>query len=195
MNWLWENRTWLFSGVGVAALTALIRFVRRLWVPAKQPSRTAEIAAIENASLVDSPIAIGSNISQVIHVPSEAARPTAGISPTQPTPEKIRSEIEGLPLYLQRDAEKNYVAVAVRWRVLLRHISRQSSDNDICDVALSVPGEPGSVIFCEVRTSECPRLRSAKEETLIQVAGFIQEVRMAGLTIRLRDANLTFLDE
>jgi hypothetical protein len=92
MNWLWENRTWLFSGVGVSALTALVWFVRRLWVPAKQPSITAEGAAtIENASLVGSPVAMGPNISEVIHAP-----PTTGISQTQPTQEKIRSEIEGL---------------------------------------------------------------------------------------------------
>jgi hypothetical protein len=54
-KWLWENRGWLFSGVGVVSLTALLSLMKSAirgiahWRPARAARRTKPEAALSSA--------------------------------------------------------------------------------------------------------------------------------------------------
>src|SRR5271169_180561 len=72
MNW-WE---WVFSGVGVLAVTLIIEWIRR----GARPSGHEAMLTAQGARVSDSPVASGSNISQKIN------SPTLNVSLPAPTP-------------------------------------------------------------------------------------------------------------
>src|ERR1700680_852584 len=65
---LLPTEIWLFSGVEVALVPALLWFIRRFLTDAPNhgSKNDARVTSIENASLLGSPIASGSNISQTV---------------------------------------------------------------------------------------------------------------------------------
>ncbi len=197
MNWLWENRTWLFSGAGVALVSFLLWLVRRLRTTAPSPrsESAASVASIENALVIASPIASGSNISQTVQniFPSSSPPPDTRIGETHPTPEEIREHIANLPPYGQAEAAEHYVGLPVRWRVRLSTVERDSGE--MCTVTLNISPARFLSVVCKVRTSDYPRLRVAKQDTPIEVSGLIERIQSAGLIIKLRDVKMIFLDE
>jgi len=197
VNWIWENRTWLFSGAGIAALTLLLWFVRRLRTAGLRPrsENYTEGARVENASLSGSPIASGSNISQTVQNIFSPISPTiaAPIGETHPTPDEIREHIKSLPPYGQLEAAENYAGLPVHWRMRLYGVDKEF--NETCSVNMKVSLTDFLAIYCDVRTIDCPRLRVAKRGTPVEVSGVIERVQAEGLVITLRDARLVFLDE
>lgn len=113
MNWLWENRSWLFSGAGIAAVTLLIWLVRHLRTVALHPKSEGVTAGarIENASLFASPIASGSNISQTIQNIFPPASPKTEIAtPLGNLRKRCTNLAEELHQFrLERDAKRETI--------------------------------------------------------------------------------------
>jgi hypothetical protein len=72
VNWLWQNKEWLFSGIGVAVAGGLFWRFRRLLFPSPPPSNTSiqSAAIVANGPVNASPVANGSNISQSVNSPT-----------------------------------------------------------------------------------------------------------------------------
>jgi len=181
-----QNYQWIFSGIGVLIIGLVIQH----WV--RKPKSTIKV---KNLSLTNSAIASGSNISQTVQNIVQTVAPNAAPARSEehPTPGEIRDHIATLPPYGQLDACQHYEGLPVRWRVLLFAVEK--SPTEICEVTLRIPDKAALAIFCQVSTTDCPRLRVAKTDTPVEVSGFIERVRAGGLAIRLRDAKIVFLDE
>lgn len=87
MHWVWINKEWLFSGVGVAILGTVLAFLfrRRL--------ASGNTSAIRASTMIGSPVATGSNITQKVNItiaPAPANHRFDDYS-ARPTPAEIYS--------------------------------------------------------------------------------------------------------
>src|SRR5712692_36091 len=131
MHWLWSNKEWLFSGLGVAIAGLLYRFLIR-----NGASRSAGIVfADRKGTVLGSPIASGSNISQTINIVASGTSSPAPRSTTspiyeeRPTPDEIFGQLLSLPIYQRPAARESYLGLGVCWRVTLQGM-RELSDSE-----------------------------------------------------------------
>src|SRR6478752_9413651 len=124
MNWLWSNKEWIFSGIGVAipgVLYALF-FTKR-----SQPS-IVSADADRQSSVLGTPMATGSNIREsTIATPmgSVGAQPVA-THDEKPTPAEIVTQLNSLPLFQREDARRSYYGLRVCWPVRLLDLQKFS---------------------------------------------------------------------
>src|ERR1700692_3663128 len=107
MNWLWANKEWVFSGIGVVFLGLLARMLLR----PRAVEQSGIVSADRNGSVTGSPVASGSNISQTVNIitttHSSAPRPTTVYS-EKPTPDEIHAHLDSLPVFLRKTAKDSY---------------------------------------------------------------------------------------
>ena len=188
MNWIWENKTWLFSGLGVALVLGILRYIFK---PSSHgtTNQSSTIRDVANSSLMGSPIATGSNITQNVTI--------AGPSGAQASPEfhsalsanEIIKQIKSLPPYQQWQAGKNYEGLKVSWPTSLLSVKPDGHVH-----MLYGDGLPRTAsIIAGVNISENSRLKISHEDTKLQVTGTIESIEAYG-AIYLRDATITFRD-
>jgi len=125
-RWLWANREWVFSGVGVLIVVWGIRFLRQyIWPagkeaqPATQVASAAALVAASATGAVGSAIAAGSNISQVVNneIKLIAVSTRQKRIRSKPTPADISKQLAKLPP-MQRDKFRaHYQGLRVSWPV------------------------------------------------------------------------------
>lgn len=212
MRWILDNKQWIFSGVGVfiigGLLTMVVRFLRRR---AARTSRTSgdistvkASSVVERSSMVASPVATGSHISQnVINI---VAQQTAAQKVVQkldeyspnPSPQEIYSQLNALPTFQQQTAAKNYAGIKVCWRGTFfaidnvrTHIGYLQERDDGATHFVILATSIGSLIKVPVDIERFPRLKVTHARTPMEVRGTIVEI---GPAIELRDATLSFVD-
>jgi hypothetical protein len=202
MRWILDNKTWLFSGIGVLAITAItwvlgLIFRRR----AAQPS--AQTSAVAGSSMIASPVVTGSNniISVVAPQPAQMLAPQPAQKPDEysprPTPQEIYSEVRTHPTFQQQAAAKAYAGIKVCWQGTFytiddvrTYIGLTKPDNGATHfVLLATPS--ASLIKVPVNIERLPRLKVTHIGTPMEVRGVIAEV---GPAIELRDATLSYVD-
>ncbi len=99
MNWVWENRTWLFSGAGIALVSVVVWLIRHFYTNPPTPRRVSSIA--------DTPPITGVSVPVVPLVQTNS----------HPTPIEIREHLKDLPPYQQQEAASHYAGLPVRWRM------------------------------------------------------------------------------
>jgi hypothetical protein len=118
MNWLWANKEWVFSGAGVAILGLFYG----LFFRPRPAGNSGQVSADRNSSVLGSPVASGSNISQIVNIvtaaPSSSPPPTKAY-PEKPGPDEIHAQLESLPVFQRKAAKESYVGLKVRWPVTL----------------------------------------------------------------------------
>lgn len=203
MDWIWSNKEWLFSGVAVAIIAGVYRFIfrRRTTVFAAE----ANTSTIQAEAMIGSPVATGSNISQTVNLVMSAPpspdppsrQPPDGYSP-KPKPREIFSHVSKLPLLQQGYAAAAYKGIKVWWSGDVYNIEPvQSYRNRIPPpgsthyVVLRIDGEPSSLALVPVNIEQMPRLKVTHVGTRMEVCGAISDV---GPMIQLAHATLTFLD-
>jgi hypothetical protein len=113
MDWIWQNRAWLFDGIGATIVGGLIvwAIIRFLSASREQPRGSAvEVRADHGASLTGSPIANGSNITQTINIGAVSVPTTSPALDyrSDPTPQDILRQIRSAPPFDQARITKNY---------------------------------------------------------------------------------------
>jgi len=198
MNWVWENRTWLFSGAGLTALACVVSLVRRFWLAKKEtaPGHAPVMAKVEKNTMTNSPVAIGSNISQTINVANHL-KEDVNASPKymrNPTHQEIIKRIDDALPFDKTHTEQNHIGLHVRWAVELRGVeSSKSSEPGVWAVsAKSVDTIGPSLVLFDVPGSIYPRLKIHPSNRPLEVEGIISTIMVGGLTIRLRDAKVFF---
>jgi hypothetical protein len=197
MNWLWSNKEWVFSGIGVVFLGLLIR----IFFGPRAAGHSSIVSADRNSSVLGSPVASGSNISQTVSIvlsggggaPPQTKIPYAAT----PSPKEIRAQLNALPLFQRKAATQSYLGLNVRWPVTLEYLSeigewhRKEFKTDFTHT-LEVNFENyEGLVRTEVNIERFPRLKISHKGSRMQISGTVSNVSEGG-TVTLRDANITF---
>jgi len=193
MNWVWENREWFLSGLGVLLISAVISLVRRFLTPVNAQRGIVGIENTGNVSLAASPVATGQNVSQIIHYTSTSIDPTSTIETgysSTPTQEQIIERIAGLPLYERANAYESYVGLRVSWRVKLLNVEKQTAERVLVHMRSSTSTLGG--VLCPVEIAKSPRIKTVLEGDELEVRGIIESVRTDGRVIFLKEVTILF---
>ena len=113
VEWIIENKTWLFSGVGLLLISGILWMVRTIVRKIKEDSVTSK-------SVVDEQILGGDG---EILGSQEKRASKKGACRINPSPEEIFKDIESRPPFQRKEAEKHYECLNVRrWQVTLRSV-------------------------------------------------------------------------
>jgi hypothetical protein len=147
---------------------------------------------VANSSLIGSPIATGSNITQNVTIAGPSGAQASPEFHSTPSANEIIKQIKSLPPYQQWQARKNYEGLKVSWPTSL--LSAKPDDNETCGVHMYYGDGPlvAASIIANVNISENPRLKISHEDTKLQVTGTIEKIDAS--LIYLRDATITFRD-
>ena len=171
IQWIVNNKEWLFSGVGIVVLALVARWVippRRQKVgitPATQPEQP-------------SPPPLGS---------LPASRPADEVQASQyrshPLPEEIFRELDGCPPYGRTAAAASYVGLRVKWYVKLLDVSSLREGEFY--VMAHTPGlfRPPQICF-DVQMEQYPELKTAKREQGMWVRGEIERVSILDVHLK-----------
>jgi hypothetical protein len=181
INWIVQNKEWLFSGVGITVFTIIYGvFMNR-----------------RNASADKS-------VSQVIvHVHNETDGPyQPGIKDVKITPssierisrisyEAIRKALDSAPPLQQEDVKKHFVGINVEWDAVLN--SATKADDEYIDLFLQAPDKHTlNWITCRVRLSEYRELGVLPKNAKIRIHGEIENIET--LFVSLTNVKLFFYD-
>jgi len=201
MRWVWDNKEWLFSGVAVVAIAGLIGGLYR-WLHRPKPTSPNALSIGRDGSVIGSPQASGSNITQTINIvspiPQQAQRSFDAYSP-HPSPDEIRESLERLPVYQRGLNKDSFVGLKVRWWAAFENLIRmgdaeRSVFRTDATHDLSARFSDRSRIRAHVDIVRIPRLKILHEGAQIQIAGEIEYLSDDGRVIRLRGADV-MLDE
>jgi hypothetical protein len=102
LNWIADNKEWLFSGVGVTIVILVGRFLIRRF---RGNRDSAQPHTSETRTTAPSP------------------------PPGTLTPEEIRRTIDSAPLLLEEDVRQQFVGVRVSWKGTLQSATREGEDS------------------------------------------------------------------
>ena len=201
MDWIWQNRTWLFDGIGATVVIGLLLWLfKRLFPPHANSKAGNEAHALvgRDASFVASPIASGTHITQIINMAGAQNAQTASRLEfrSEPTPRDIFERIAvALPFDKERAAE-SYEGLGVRWRGRLSLVWTEGSSQGARNVLLrpEESGHQSQAILFSANVSEVPRLKIAGLLELLEVRGTINHIDEYGLVIRLKDVQIDFCE-
>jgi hypothetical protein len=179
LNWLSQNKQWLFSGVGVSIFLLIGGFVLHAF---RRPSALPAAPAPPAFPPMPRP-------------PAATLLPPVTGSYSKPTPREIKGQIEALPPFQQKAAEEAYKGLKVRWPARFSSISEGLAKK--WTVFLTYDGDSSEfgsrVIFCDnVDIDAFPKLKFAHAGTRVDVSGSIKSIE--GLGIVLGDVTIEFKD-
>jgi hypothetical protein len=188
MSWFWDNRTWLFSGLGVVLLLGALRWMRAFFRP--RPTAQPSNLAISSSFLVGSPVATGSNITQSVSITVPEGSQGTGEFHSDPSADEITGYISSLPPYQQSQACANYEGLRVSWPTVLKSVSPEDDRSARVLMHYGEGGLNSSSVFITVDVSKYPRLKISHRGTKLQVTGTIDEAN--DHWVKLKDATLSF---
>jgi hypothetical protein len=167
LQYINDNKTWIFSGIGVLVISFAVWIFRILWkkVWSSKPAMTL----------------VGT--STVRAVPIAPAKRFANI-----TPDIIINEIKRAPLLQRKTVANAYVGLWVKWEAKLG-LAWETADGKI-RLALVQTNLLGNQIICHVRAADYLELMHMHQDTRIDVVGRIDAAEHG--TVTLVDAELTF---
>jgi hypothetical protein len=168
IEWIWNNREWLFSGLGVfiigGAIAAIYRHFKK-----SPPQQIVQVILPQTSVKEDKTIA-------------------------QVTPAQIFDEMQKLPILQQQQFREHYKGLRVSWRGKLSYICTSRINDDHYTVIFRMPSTSGasdmySVTF-DIPQSKYPGLGLLHEGSFIDVTGSIE--RLDVFDVHLTDVDLSF---
>ena len=188
MHWIIDNRTWLFSGVGVVAISLVFNLVWKHFKKSPQSVANLDFASI--VAPVNSPIATGSIVTQNIHYGTAQAQTTDFSDYYEsPTPTEIREKLDKLPPYQKESMMEHFIGLKVRWLTRFADIFKTYEEGQY-HLLLQYGNNLRDVVACDVSLDDFPRLKVSTEGDYIEVTGTIERVHTLG--VNLKDAWISF---
>ena len=159
MNWIWNNKEWLFSGVGVLILLGLGRW---LWKPLSQlfnhkpgpetarydEQKTSHFPQVAVAESDSHPITNAGNLSLA----------------------NIIEDISQRPPYQRPDAQKNYIGLPVTWQLRFRNVAHLPSTKLH---QIHFVDEKWNSVTGSIDIDKYPVLKIARKDEYFRVSGKI----------------------
>jgi hypothetical protein len=170
-KWVWNNKEWLFSGVGLVAIYGLISLLRA------RSSRRSK--TVDNSRTVSK-----TKTQDVKTVEPVLSKPTEQVtlsSLRKLTPDSIYKTIEDAPLLIRSDIAKHYRGIQVQWEGPLLDISMREG-------MLHLQVQFYRSVFFDVDPKNYPGIGLMRSGDIIKFEGTIKEVDT--LWIRLIDVKI-----
>ena len=181
-QWLANNYTWIFSGVGVAVLIGVALWLARR----KSRSLNGRSVNISKSSISGSVVAGRDKIIQTVNI-SPGHDPTDDEYSETPTADEVREQTNSLPFLWQEAARTSYKGMKVKWPARISYITELLKRPGIADVTLRYGDTTaGAVIHVEVELGKYPRLRSAHEGEAVTVMGTITGMLLGDIRLDLK---------
>lgn len=161
IDFIIENKEWLFSGIGVSILTAVFLLLRSLVL--RRKNRLSYPINQEARQSPDSQT-------------TSQEKDTIGYS-THPTPKEIANEISKLAPFQQTAAENNYIGLKVRWDVSLSLVHLR--DNNQVQLSCEFKGY-SRYVEVETNLEDYPEIKIVKRGQIITVYGVIKGIHPSG---------------
>jgi len=182
VDYILNNKEWIFSGIGVAIFIYLIPLLIRHLYKKKHP------VFIKDKDIISSNINTISNITKPEYheIVQDSAMPQDDVL-------KIIEELEEMPPLHLDDVTKNYVGINVDWLTEYSSASKITKDDDLIDVSLYLISKSFRPICvrCEVNLSDYKQFSILKRNAKIRVVGKIAKFRP--YYIELSNVKLFFL--
>lgn len=166
MQWILDNKEWLFSGIGVAIISSIIAIVIS---SARRKNKSIQNTISNTTASGDEP----------------KSRPVLNDGPSVEnglTLSKVFADIYNQPPYLQDQAEKNYLGVRIRFSGKLRSLWKQ--ENDIVSITVEPSTESMITVGFEVDIKEFPEFKVMRRGTPLIVEGALTKI---GISTKLSD--------
>jgi hypothetical protein len=200
MHWLWDNKEWLFSGIGVALLG---------WVYTKfsrpRASSSNAISASGGSSIVGSPIASGSHISQTVNITMRGAEQRSQQLGTdyseKPSAHDVAAQLRSIPAFQRLEARKSYIGLHVRWPVTLSRLydlpenHGRISKNHHTHTLIGDSPNGGPEITAHFNIERCQRLKISHTGALLDVSGTISFISDDSSKMALKEITIDFPEE
>jgi hypothetical protein len=167
LEFLINNKEWLFSGLGIVIFFGILSILRKLIFSKKQKT-------LSPADPQESKIVIGVPPSPaIVEAPLAPVTQNRDIIPPESlSPNEILTTIEQAPFLQQPEIAKHYVGLKVTWQGKL--FSAWKERNDIVNIFIIVP-EYRTIVF-NVNPNDYPGLGLLKKGTLLEVEGIIEKI-------------------
>ncbi len=188
MHWY----TWVFSGVGVLALSGAGKLVWDILKPSVPNPKASVVTGLQAQSVTQSPIATGDNVIQNIHY-GNAQRVTPDFSDYKksPSPAEIREHLDSLPPFQKEVVKDSFVGLKVCWRASFLSVSKSYGSTEH-RLSLYYGNNPRDIVACAICVDDYPRLKVALRDERIEIAGTIKSAEFG---IELTDVSLFFPSE
>jgi hypothetical protein len=107
----------------------------------------------------------------------------------KPLPSEIMHEVETLPPYLRKEAEKGYVGLKVDWELKLLDVDTDERE-EVINISAYHKEAVYPAIYFDVDINEYPEVRTINVGDEFNVLGEIG--RISGVNIYLKDCELRF---
>lgn len=180
VEWIIENKAWLFSGVGLLLISGIFWLVRTIARKIKEDSVGYQGADDGKSSR---------GCSEISESPTEQEG-KKGDYKLNPSPEEIFEDIESRPPFQRKEIEKYFQDLKVkRWAVTISLVFE--SHDGKCQIHLR-PRSNGKIVSCFVDIHRYPEVKIVDEKTRLWVSGRIKSVDWESGEIALSDASLEF---
>jgi hypothetical protein len=172
-NIIWNNKEWLFSGIGVFILSSLIGLF--IWQKnRKNFSRFSDRSIDFRIKRPELSIESKNQLKQA--QPEPLSPPATPIIPSFSliTIDEIFDQISSVPVLLQDEIIKHFVGIRIKWAGKLMHITKDEKDNNNLNISLFVGSTFPRSVYFSIDASEYPGIGLLKEYHMIQVEGEIE---------------------
>jgi len=167
MEWIINNKEWLFSGVGIAAFMAIIAITRIVLVRRRQPKdqlQSDHTLRVPEQTQLPSPPAVHKSclIDQSLQM--------------------IYEDINSRPPFQQEDTKKHYIGTLIRFEGVL-HFLNKRNDNEVHLTLRQGQNTWYPRVNFVVNVTDNPQFKFIHEDTPITVVGKITELGVSDATL------------
>jgi hypothetical protein len=168
LSWIWNNKDWLFAGVGLVIIGAAWRIIKSIRPKKNQPQP-------------DRP-----NV-----FPQEKGYFDEGIYHSKPSPSAIINDLWEQPPLMRDEYKKTYINHKFQWKLEFQYAHWQKDQNNTASLTFR---EKGRYIDVDttIDVNSFPEIRRRKTGTLAALAGTITKID--GINIIVVLDHITFLD-
>jgi len=168
MDWLINNKEWIFSGVGIPVLVGLIGLIRHSGQrKSHEQSRSLEV--------------IPQKIPVSVLIANERISPV--------TPDDIQTSIESAPPFQQKAVAQRYIGQRIEWNTEL--CSAEQQGNLVRLQLRAIGSSYPFYVWCNVKFDDYRELAVLPAEAHICINGAITRVSSSN-SVNLDNARLTF---
>ena len=164
--WIWDNKEWLFSGVGGIIVVLVFS-----WLKNRIKSRKTQEPSLNGATLQD-----------IIDAPPPPKQ-EPDILATSLSPGKVIKEVESAPFLQRPDISKQYEGIKVSWKGKLSLADKINEKNIRLMIDVTEEKDSTFIIFY-VNPKQYPGIGLLREGHEILVEGRIEEVSSTYISLK-----------
>ena len=211
MQWIDNNKQWLFDGFGGALLLAIVGFLIKRFFESKKDSNVSSDPQKVNVSNANTNSNTNSVVINVGSIETRAAQPAVSPAlgniiddslqvhipiPARPSKisklkaSQIRDAIKGVPILMKQNISQQYCGMFVEWKTRItridKHDNKEDEKKNFVRLMLQIIEEPHCWCwaYCIASLDDYKELNIAHDGTEIKVVGEIEKVDGHDFTLK-----------